>query len=255
MGSLAIGAGLTDGSVGYKSGVSSKGEIEGKIIQLKRQRDDYKKQENSKTSADLEKKISDIDDRLKNLDERLKKLQKDDGECQTCANRRYQDGSDDPGVSFKTASKVGPEGAEAAVRGHEYEHVYRNQAKAARENREVVYQTVHIKHAICPECGKNYAAGGETITVTRPKPETDHSEQIKQSEQPQFDTDLKIGRDGENDNSQKPGEIGQVNENKADKKSDFEEYRGGYETHYEKRFSAGLSDKTMSMGKLLNVVA
>jgi len=91
----------------------------------------------------------------------------EEGECQTCANRKYQDGSDDPGVSFKTATKLSPEEAATAVRGHEMEHVVREQAKAAREDREVVSQSVTINTAICPECGTVYASGGTTRTVTK----------------------------------------------------------------------------------------
>lgn len=94
-------------------------------------------------------------------------------ECQTCKNRKYQDGSDDPGVSFKSPSKIAPGSAEAAVRAHEYEHVNRNQAKAAQEGQEIVYQSVRIKHGICPECGEDYVAGGLTTTVTKSKPKTD----------------------------------------------------------------------------------
>lgn len=90
-------------------------------------------------------------------------------ECQTCANRKYKDGSDDPGVSFKTASKISAGNAESAVRSHENEHVVRNQAKASRENKEIVYQSVTIKQEICPECGKTYVSGGETKTVTKEK--------------------------------------------------------------------------------------
>ena len=32
----------------------------------------------------------------------------EEGECQTCKERKYQDGSDDPGVSFKTPTSVAP---------------------------------------------------------------------------------------------------------------------------------------------------
>ena len=39
-------------------------------------------------------------------------------ECETCANRKYQDGSDEGNVSFKTASHVSPESAGARVRAH-----------------------------------------------------------------------------------------------------------------------------------------
>ena len=41
-----------------------------------------------------------------------------ESECQTCKERKYQDGSNDPGVSFKTPTNVAPEQAAAAVRGH-----------------------------------------------------------------------------------------------------------------------------------------
>lgn len=97
----------------------------------------------------------------------------EEGECQTCANRKYQDGSDDPGVSFKMATALTPDRAATAVRGHEMEHVVREQAKASREGREVISQSVTIKTAICPECGTVYTAGGTTQTVTKAKsPET-----------------------------------------------------------------------------------
>lgn len=88
-------------------------------------------------------------------------------ECQTCKNRKYKDGSDDPGVSFKAATRISPEKAAAAVRSHEMEHVTRERAKAERENRKVVSQTVTYKTGICPECGRTYIAGGNTRTVTK----------------------------------------------------------------------------------------
>ncbi len=89
-----------------------------------------------------------------------------EGECQTCEQRKYQDGSDDPGVSFKTAAHIAPEQAASAVKGHEMEHVAREQAKAEREDRKVVSQNVTIHTDICPECGKVYVSGGTTRTVT-----------------------------------------------------------------------------------------
>lgn len=94
----------------------------------------------------------------------------EESECQTCKNRKYQDGSDDPGVSFKTATNVAPEQAASAVRGHEQEHVVREQAKAQRENRRVVNQSVTIHTAICPECGDVYVSGGTTRTTTKANP-------------------------------------------------------------------------------------
>lgn len=99
----------------------------------------------------------------------------EEGECQTCERRKYQDGSDDPGVSFKTPTNLSPEQAAAAVRGHEQEHVVREQAQAAREDRHVVSQSVTLHTDICPECGRVYVSGGVTRTTTAadPGPETE----------------------------------------------------------------------------------
>jgi len=91
----------------------------------------------------------------------------EEGECQTCKERKYQDGSDDPGVSFKTPTNIAPEQVASAVRGHENEHVVREQAKARQEGRKVVNQSVTYHTAICPECGKAYVSGGTTRTVTK----------------------------------------------------------------------------------------
>ena len=108
----------------------------------------------------------------------------EEGECQTCKERKYQDGSNDPGVSFKTPSKIAPEQAAAVVRGHEQEHVVREQAQARRENREVVSQSVTLHTAICPECGKTYVSGGTTRTTARADTISKLFEQ--QQEQPSF---------------------------------------------------------------------
>jgi len=43
--------------------------------------------------------------------------------------------------------------------------------KAYREGREVVFQSVQIHTAICPECGRVYVSGGKTTTVTAEKPD------------------------------------------------------------------------------------
>lgn len=88
-------------------------------------------------------------------------------ECQTCKHRKYQDGSDDPGVSFKSPTKIDPDTAATTVRSHEHEHVVRERAAAKREGREVISQTVRIHTAVCPECGRVYVSGGTTRTVTR----------------------------------------------------------------------------------------
>ena len=86
--------------------------------------------------------------------------------CETCEKRKYQDGSDDPGVSFKNAQHVDPDLAQSAVRGHEMEHVVRERASAEREGRKVISQSVTYHTGICPECGRFYVSGGTTRTVT-----------------------------------------------------------------------------------------
>ncbi len=90
-----------------------------------------------------------------------------DIDCKTCSERRYQDGSDDPGVSMKSPTKLSPSQAGSAVRAHEQEHVTRETAKANNEGREIVSQTVDIHMGICPECGRSYVAGGTTTTTTK----------------------------------------------------------------------------------------
>jgi hypothetical protein len=94
-----------------------------------------------------------------------------DKDCKTCQSRKYQDGSDDPGVSMKSPTHLSTAEAGAAVSAHENEHVVREQAKAAEEGREVVAESVRIFTAVCPECGKTYVSGGETTVVTRKKPD------------------------------------------------------------------------------------
>ena len=94
------------------------------------------------------------------------RIQYGEEECGTCESRKYKDGSNDPGVSYKTPTHITPEQAASAVMGHEMEHVVREQAKAVREDRRVVSQSVTVHTAICPECGKVYVSGGTTRTAT-----------------------------------------------------------------------------------------
>lgn len=82
-------------------------------------------------------------------------------ECQTCKNRKYQDGSDDPGVSFKTPTHISPENAAYAIRSHEMEHVSHAQAKAQREDEKILSQSVTYHTAICPECGRPICLEGQ----------------------------------------------------------------------------------------------
>ncbi len=84
-------------------------------------------------------------------------------ECETCKNRKYQDGSDEM-VSFKSPSHISPNAAAAAVMGHEQEHVSNAYKKAALKNGKVLQASVSIKTSVCPECGRSYVSGGETRT-------------------------------------------------------------------------------------------
>jgi len=106
----------------------------------------------------------------------------EEGKCQTCEERKYQDGSDDPGVSFKTPTNIDPDQAASAVRGHEMEHVVRERAKAQQEDRRVVSQSVTLHTDICPECGKAYVSGGTTRTTTASVQEPEPVQQAGQEE-------------------------------------------------------------------------
>lgn len=105
----------------------------------------------------------------------------DRNECQTCKGRKYQDGSNDPGVSFKTPTQISPEVAGSMVRAHEQEHVTREQSKAQREDRKVVSQNVVLRNGICSECGKVYVAGGTTRTVTKGTDDAQNQQNQQQS--------------------------------------------------------------------------
>lgn len=91
-------------------------------------------------------------------------------ECATCSSRTYVDGSDDPGVSFKTPTQISPEASFALVSAHEQEHVGNERASAEAEDREVIAQSVQVFMSVCPECGKAYSSGGVTRTTTAAKP-------------------------------------------------------------------------------------
>ncbi len=84
-------------------------------------------------------------------------------ECETCKNRKYQDGSDEM-ISFKTAQHISPEAAPARVRGHEQEHVSNAFKKAEQGDGKVLQASVKLTTAVCPECGRTYVSGGLTTT-------------------------------------------------------------------------------------------
>ena len=103
---------------------------------------------------------------IKNPGESTEKLagkKSSPAECETCKNRKYQDGSDEM-VSFKSAAHISPEAAASRVRSHEQEHVSNAYKKASQDNGKVLLTNVSLKTAICPECGRSYVAGGETRT-------------------------------------------------------------------------------------------
>lgn len=85
-------------------------------------------------------------------------------QCQTCKNRKYQDGSDESNVSFKSAQHVSPEAAGSRVRAHEGEHVANAYKKAQQGGGKVLQASVAIHTAVCPECGRTYVSGGTTTT-------------------------------------------------------------------------------------------
>lgn len=84
-------------------------------------------------------------------------------QCETCASRKYQDGSNEM-VSFKSPAHLSPASAASAVMAHEQQHVGNAYKKAANNDGKVMQASVRIKTAICPECGRSYVSGGETTT-------------------------------------------------------------------------------------------
>ncbi len=85
-------------------------------------------------------------------------------ECQTCKNRKYVDGSNEPNVSFKTPGSIRPEESYAKVSAHEREHVANAIAKGSKPGAKLINASVTLKMGVCPECGRTYVAGGVTNT-------------------------------------------------------------------------------------------
>lgn len=85
-------------------------------------------------------------------------------ECQTCKNRKYVDGSNEPDVSFKTPGNISPEQSYAKVSAHEREHVSNAIAKGSKSGAKLISANVTLKMGVCPECGRTYVAGGVTNT-------------------------------------------------------------------------------------------
>jgi hypothetical protein len=88
-------------------------------------------------------------------------------ECETCRNRKYQDGSNESNVSYKAATHISPENSGAAVRSHENEHVSNAYKSASDKDGEVLSCSVSIQTSVCPECGRSYISGGKTNTMIK----------------------------------------------------------------------------------------
>lgn len=88
-------------------------------------------------------------------------------DCETCANRKYQDGSDECNVSFQSAAHISPESAASKVRAHENEHVSNAYKKATQKSGKVLNASVAIHTSVCPECGRTYVSGGVTNTTIK----------------------------------------------------------------------------------------
>ena len=93
-------------------------------------------------------------------------------ECQTCASRKYQDGSDESDVSFQTPTHISPSIAATVILGHEHEHVANAYEKEQMSSVDHDHMHAHVDQAsvklkvdICPECGRVYFSGGVTNTV------------------------------------------------------------------------------------------
>ena len=87
-------------------------------------------------------------------------------ECETCKNRKYQDGSDEM-VSFKAPGHISPQASVATVMAHEQQHVSNAYSKAGENNGKVVSASVTLHTSICPECGRSYVSGGVTNTAIK----------------------------------------------------------------------------------------
>ena len=103
-------------------------------------------------------------------------------ECETCSNRRYQDGSDEM-VSFKAPGHISPESSAAVVIANEQEHVANAYSKAANKDGKVLQASVALKTATCPECGRSYVAGGTTTTQIKYNEENPYGKNQKVADQ------------------------------------------------------------------------
>lgn len=104
------------------------------------------------------------------------------GECQTCKERKYVDGSNES-VSFKSPTHISPQSAPSQVRAHEGEHVSNAYSKSAQKNGKVVNVSVAIHTAICPDCGRSYVSGGTTSSMIKYNTSNPYQANQKNSDQ------------------------------------------------------------------------
>ncbi len=89
------------------------------------------------------------------------------GECQTCKNRKYVDGSNENNVSFQTPGHISPENSASKVMAHEQEHVANAVARGSQKGNKLISASVTLHTSICPECGRVYVSGGVTHTMVQ----------------------------------------------------------------------------------------
>ena len=106
-------------------------------------------------------------------------------ECQTCKNRKYQDGSNEM-VSFKTPGKISAEESYAKVMAHEQEHVSNAISEGSKPGKQLLSATVTLRMSVCPECGRSYISGGTTNTVMRTYNDDPYGQNFKSMEKEAF---------------------------------------------------------------------
>lgn len=104
-------------------------------------------------------------------------------ECETCASRKYQDGSNESDVSFKAPGHISPAASAGTVMAHEQQHVANAYQKAAKGNGEVLQASVTLQRATCSECGRSYVSGGLTRTMIKYTEENPYSRNAKSYDQ------------------------------------------------------------------------
>ena len=125
--------------------------------ELEKEKKDEIEEEKLEKSEEKKEKIE---------EEKEEKEEEENAECETCANRKYMDGSDEM-VSFKSAAHISPESAGTRVRAHEQEHVNNAYEKAELKDGKVQFASIAIHTSICPECGRTYVSGAALLLQDR----------------------------------------------------------------------------------------